>query len=602
MAGPLASLLMGVGNRAAEHSMRDEQRSYDEASQGRKLANEALMKMLEDPSRTYEEQQSIAGQIETNNKMKAGSLKDAFKFATQLHPHLERAIQQNQQPLPSMPSIPQMGEEAPSASMQYEPAVTIQGGALQGQQAPAMVQPTQTKALPNTQQMPPMPQPPVGMNPQGQSAQFQSGTQQQAPRSEMERKQQAVAQSVRQHMEDLKSLNLPPEVLQDAIRAGVGIPPSVQAAQVGADSRRDVAKINAVSRSLTSGAKGQFVTYQGEGAPPRTLFQVTSGAGAGKVYENGQETQIQPGERAAFNHPDKIEAIQDPDTKEITYHNISKQLGGKEKVNIGPGQRLGAGASANAGELTPEGLKMAAEQFAKTGQMPAMGMGAAGIRTQIINEAAKLYPNVDLGSNKAAYTANQASLTQMQKNRDAVVTWESTALKNLKIFEDAAKPIIDSGSPLINIPLRLASQKAVGSKEMAAFNTARTVALTEIAKVLNNPNLTGQLTNEARAEAMAMAPATATLGQIYAVVDILKRDMKNRHDELDATVDAIHERIGRGPNDKVSSSSEKRGLGNPPPPPTSLTGVKMKAPDGSMMSVPSELVEKYKKKGATIVQ
>jgi hypothetical protein len=28
----------------------------------------------------------------------------------------------------------------------------------------------------------------------------------------------------------------------------------------------------------------------------------------------------------------------------------------------------------------------------------------------------------------------------------------------------------------------------------------------------------------------------------------------------------------------------------------------MKAPDGSMMSVPSELVEKYKKKGATIAQ
>ncbi len=66
MAGPLASLLMGVGNRAAEVSRRDEERAYKEASQGRQLANESLIKMLEDPTRTYEDQQRIASLLQTS--------------------------------------------------------------------------------------------------------------------------------------------------------------------------------------------------------------------------------------------------------------------------------------------------------------------------------------------------------------------------------------------------------------------------------------------------------------------------------------------------------------------------------------------------------
>lgn len=562
MAGPLASLLMGVGNRAAEVSRRDEERAYRESSQGRQLANEALMKMLEDPSRTYEDQQRIASQIEDINKMKKGSLQQAFHAATQLHPHIEKALAA--QPMPPIPEmVAQKQYEVPATtSMTAEPPVTIRGGALAGQQAPAVMEPNVQMRSFQSPQLAPMPPAPAGLNPQGQAG---MGAVPRMPGSELERVQMARTQALQQHLQDLKAMGATPEMINDAMRAGIGISPAERVAQIRAGSARDVALIGAQSR-LAAGNKGRAIAYQAPGGMPRTLFEVTSGPQAGKLFHNGEEVQLEPGEKPIHSFPDKIEAIQDPDTKEITYHNVTAELGGKPSVNIGKGQRLGAGASANAGELTPEGLDAAAELFAKTGVMPAMGMGAAGVRTQIINRAAELHPKVDLGSNKASYTANQASLTQMQKNRDAVITFENTALKNLDIFQKTAKPLIDSGSPLLNYPIRIAAQKASGSVEVAAFNAARTVALTEIAKVLNNPNLTGQLTNEARAEAMAVSPDTATLKQIYAVVDILKQDMKNRHDELDATVEAIKDRIsGGGTGEKKAAAGPS--LKKPPMPP-----------------------------------
>ena len=166
------------------------------------------------------------------------------------------------------------------------------------------------------------------MNPQGQS-----GTQQQAPRSEMERKQQAVAQSVRQHMEDLKSLNLPPEVLQDAIRAGVGIPPSVQAAQVGATSRRDVAKINLLGKQL-AGNTGNFVTVQEPGEElPKNVFQITKGPMAGTMLDANTKEPIQlaPGFRKLLEHPDQKQIVTDAEgnvrTVNVTQGKVESDLG-----------------------------------------------------------------------------------------------------------------------------------------------------------------------------------------------------------------------------------------------------------------------------------
>lgn len=206
----------------------------------------------------------------------------------------------------------------------------------------------------------------------------------------------------------------------------------------------------------------------------------------------------------------------------------------------------GMGGGGGTSGLTTEGLDLAALQFAKTGSMPTLGMGASTTRQAIINRAAELYPSLDVASNQAAFRANQQSLAALQKSRDAVAAFEQTALKNLDLFTDQAKQIIDSGSPLLNFPLRAVTQKMVGSEKFQAFQAARRVAVNEIARVTSNPNLTGVLSDSARHEVESFIPESATLKEVFRVANVLRQDMRNRRESMDEEISAVKSRIGGG--------------------------------------------------------
>jgi hypothetical protein len=160
---------------------------------------------------------------------------------------------------------------------------------------------------------------------------------------------------------------------------------------------------------------------------------------------------------------------------------------------------------------------------------------------------AEKYPGFNWAQALSGYRADSGSLTSLQKNRDAVVAFENTAGKNLDQFLNAAKNVVDTGSPLLNTPVRLVTDKMAGNTNVTAFNTARQVALTEIAKVLTNPGLGGQLSDSARHEVEGLIGKDATLKQIYTAANILKTDMKNRRDSLDSQLGEIRGRIGGAP-------------------------------------------------------
>jgi hypothetical protein len=143
--------------------------------------------------------------------------------------------------------------------------------------------------------------------------------------------------------------------------------------------------------------------------------------------------------------------------------------------------------------LTPEATAMAAQLYAQTGQLPGGLSRAPQVTASVINSAAKTQDGStpDIAANKANYKADSESLKKIQTNFDQVTAFENTAGKNLDVFLKTAKPIIDSGSPLLNTPVRAISDRMAGSDKMAAFNAARTTALTEIAKVLNSSNASG---------------------------------------------------------------------------------------------------------------
>src|SRR4029077_9531510 len=136
-----------------------------------------------------------------------------------------------------------------------------------------------------------------------------------------------------------------------------------------------------------------------------------------------------------------------------------------------------------------------------TGQLPA-GMRSPVMSGAIISRAAELHPNgtAELAGNRAAYEANKKSYDNVTGTLDTLSAFEQSGLKNLKQFTDLANKLPDTGVPWLNTPVRNLNQNLVGAQYMPAIEAARSVALREIARVTNDPKLSGSLTDSARGE------------------------------------------------------------------------------------------------------
>jgi hypothetical protein len=196
--------------------------------------------------------------------------------------------------------------------------------------------------------------------------------------------------------------------------------------------------------------------------------------------------------------------------------------------------------------ITPEGYNMLGEQYRTTGQLPTFGRGPAGqIQANIVNQTgAATNGQFNPGATKAEFHADSASLTSLQKQRDAVVTFEKTAGANLDQFVKLAQRLPDSGTPWVNTPLRLLNDKLVGNEWAPAVNAARAIANNEIAKVTSNPGLAGALSDSARHEVAEYNPQNATLKQTLHLAQVLRQDMANRRKFFDEGIAEIKGRIG----------------------------------------------------------
>ena len=196
----------------------------------------------------------------------------------------------------------------------------------------------------------------------------------------------------------------------------------------------------------------------------------------------------------------------------------------------------------NAIALTPEAQAMLAQQLATTGTMPALGMGAGG-RIAVANAAARIYPGANIGGAKADFQSNQASLVNLQKMSDGVRAFENTAIKNSNVMLNVMAKVPDSGAAWFNKPMRSVSLSGLGSADVAAFNAARRTVIPEFARILSNPTMAGQLSDDARHEIEGMVRGDYTLGQMMATIDILKQDAVNRRDSYDQQLAEVRDRI-----------------------------------------------------------
>ncbi len=202
------------------------------------------------------------------------------------------------------------------------------------------------------------------------------------------------------------------------------------------------------------------------------------------------------------------------------------------------GNQLPAGPQGN------PALDQAAQRYSQTGDLPPGFARSPGTLTAIMNRAAQLNPDANIAGNKAVYGANKAALSQLQSQASKVNAFENTAGKNLDLFLQQADKVTDLGAKFADAPIRTIQRNVLGTGDMAAFDAARTTALTEIAKVLNSPTGAGVLSDSARHEAEGLIGPNATLNSIKRAATILRQDMKNRHDSYQQEIQNLQGTLG----------------------------------------------------------
>ncbi len=221
------------------------------------------------------------------------------------------------------------------------------------------------------------------------------------------------------------------------------------------------------------------------------------------------------------------------------------------------------GSSSNAqSNLKPETVDLLAKTFLATGQTAGFGFGGKGDREAIYNRASELAAEQgismgDVLAGRSSYKADTQSLGSLQKMSDSVLSFENTALMNMKIAEGLAEK--GSGTelgPVINRWLQ-AGKKATGDPDVKAFDAAIQTVANEYAKIMSGATGAQAATEGARAEAQAMVNAADSPRAIRKVFnDVMRPDMENRRKSLTGQTAEIKKRIGSNlPTNRKSYSS-----------------------------------------------
>lgn len=197
-----------------------------------------------------------------------------------------------------------------------------------------------------------------------------------------------------------------------------------------------------------------------------------------------------------------------------------------------------------------DAVTQAATTLAQTGRLPpntrmtgangAAFTAAVWAKSKALTDAA----GTTLAGAGANYGANEGSLKAVQKSYDAAQSFLATADKNGDLLEQSIKQVPDLGSPVFNKPLRSFQQNVAGDPKMSQMATYLASVQNEYAKILSNPNMSGQLSDSARHEAQALIDPNATVPQMVQSLRALRTEGGNRLTSLNDQIKTIQQRIG----------------------------------------------------------
>lgn len=204
------------------------------------------------------------------------------------------------------------------------------------------------------------------------------------------------------------------------------------------------------------------------------------------------------------------------------------------------GQAAGGGFSFNPGE------RLAAAKALVTGQMP-YRQAAAVNRLYAAQEALMKEAGLttaDVVKQGDAFKIKAGAAQDLEKMYAAVESFSKTVDLNMKVLEDLSNKLPRSDIPIISKGT-LAVQSFTGNPVMSQYRGAMQSVATEVARLITQPRLTGQLTESARKEIKHFMNEDMTHAQLMALMKTLRTEAKNREAGILAMRETIQsERTG----------------------------------------------------------
>jgi hypothetical protein len=270
----------------------------------------------------------------------------------------------------------------------------------------------------------------------------------------------------------------------------------------------------------------------------------------------------------------KKEAQQMREAYEGAQLQLGKERIGLESAGIGiREQELGlakarearaekAEADASAG-LSEDALTDAAWQQILTGTRAIQGYGKQAVaqRAAVQNQIAKIAKDAGVSPQELATTSGrnkafQASLTNLQKQSDAMARSEQSFLNNAQVLTDMSQKLTRSGVPVIDAWLN-AGKKSTGDPDVAAFDTALRTASADYARIMGGQTGAAGTPVSTQAEAMEMFGKAPSPQQLQAILGVMNRDIAGQQKAVQDQRNVILSNMQEFGTSKPSGSSSQ---------------------------------------------
>lgn len=189
--------------------------------------------------------------------------------------------------------------------------------------------------------------------------------------------------------------------------------------------------------------------------------------------------------------------------------------------------------------LTPDGLDNTAAYYILNGRLP-VGMARMGQDAQqaVINRAAEMTKAIGMSPEESAAAGpltkqKLGAYLQFEKMRNSIQAYEKMLDLNIDVLKDLSAKVNRTGSPYANKPILWLQQNAAGDPDVAEYLFQVRTVQTEAARILSNPNLTGQLTDTATQELSNVMGSNLSHQQLEAVLNRAQADARNRVKGID---------------------------------------------------------------------